>query len=220
MLFYFSSELKTFLESDSSDYVSIEVLSQKENNDLIKSIAYFSKILSFAECNYQIYDKKLLIIIKCFKQWWTELQSIESFTNVFTDHKNLKYFMIIKILNRRQVKWTKFLVKFDFKIVYQSDKKNDKANSLTKRFDDWSNDKNESNFRNKYMYQIILSSEKINARILQEINDIETNDADLQLFDRIKNVNQTSANCIKIKNALKRNDKNWKEMILKNFKNL
>jgi hypothetical protein len=57
------------------------------------------------------------------------------------------------------------------------------------------------------MYQIILSSEKVDVRILQKINDIETHNADLQLFNRIKNVNQTNANCTEIKNALKRKDK-------------
>jgi hypothetical protein len=55
------------------------------------------------------------------------------------------------------------------------------------------------------MYQIILSSEKVDAQILQKINDIETKK--LKLFDKIKNVNQTNANCIEIKDALKRNDK-------------
>jgi hypothetical protein len=147
----------------------------------------------------------LLAIIKCFEQWRMKLQSVKSSTNVLTDHKNLKYFMIIKKLNRRQVKWAKFLVEFDFKIAYQSDKKNDKANALTRRSDDRSSDKNDSNVRNKHMYQIILSSKKVDARILQEINDIEQEE--LQLFDRIKNVNQTNAKCIEIRDALERNDK-------------
>jgi hypothetical protein len=48
--------------------MSIEILSQKENDDLMKSVVYFSKILFSAECNYEIYDKELLTIIKCFKQ--------------------------------------------------------------------------------------------------------------------------------------------------------
>jgi hypothetical protein len=48
--------------------VSIEILSQKENDDHIKSVIYFSKTLSFAECNYEIYDKELLAIIRCFEQ--------------------------------------------------------------------------------------------------------------------------------------------------------
>jgi hypothetical protein len=65
VLSYFSFELETFLKSDSSDYVSVEILSQKESDDLIKSVTYFSKILSSAECNYEIYDKELLAIIRC-----------------------------------------------------------------------------------------------------------------------------------------------------------
>jgi hypothetical protein len=68
------------------------------------------------------------------------------------------------------------------------------------------------------MYQIILSSKKVNVRILQEINDIESKE--LELFDKIKNVNQTNANCIEIRDALKRNKRNWNEMLLKNFKNV
>ncbi len=118
ILSYFSSELETFVESNSFDYVSTEVLSQKERNELIKSIIYFFKILFSIECNYEIYNKKLLIIIRCFKQWRVELQLIESFINVFIDHKNLEYFMIIKKLNKQQVKWVEFLIEFDFEIVY------------------------------------------------------------------------------------------------------
>ncbi len=174
VLSYFSLELETFLKSNSSDYVLVEVLFQRESDDLIRSITYFSKTLFPVECNYEIYDKKLLIIIRCFEQWRAELQSVELFINVFTDHKNLEYFMIIKKLNRRQIRWAEFLAEFDFKIAYQSDKKNDKTNALTKRSDNRLSDKNESNSRNKHMYQIILSSEKMNARILQEINDIES----------------------------------------------
>jgi hypothetical protein len=104
VLSYFSSELETFLELNSFDYVSIDVLSQKENDDLIRSVTYFSKILFSAECNYEIYDKKLLTIIRCFEQWRVELQSVESFTNVLTNHKSLEYFMITKKLNKRQAK--------------------------------------------------------------------------------------------------------------------
>jgi hypothetical protein len=165
VLSYFSLELETFLKSDSFDYVSIEILSQKENDDHIKSIVYFSKTLSFAECNYEIYDKELLAIIRCFEQWRAELKSVKSLINVFIDHKNLKYFMITKKLNKKQAKWAKFLIEFDFKITYQSEKRNDKANSLIKRFENRSID--ESNDRNKHMHQIVLSAEKIDSRIVQ-----------------------------------------------------
>jgi hypothetical protein len=77
--------------------------------------------------------------------------------------------MMIKKLNRRQVKWAEFLVEFDFKIAYQSEKKNDKTDSLIKRLENWS--KNESNDRNKHMHQTILSAKKMNSKIVQKLND-------------------------------------------------
>jgi hypothetical protein len=199
VLSYFSSELETFLESDSFDYVSIEILSQKEDDDLIKSVTYFSKTLFSVECNYEIYDKELLAIIRCFEQWRAELQSVESFINVLIDHKSLKYFMTIKKLNKRQARWTKFLTEFDFKITYQSEKKNDKADSLTKRFEDRSID--ESDDRNKHMHQTILSIEKVNSRIVQELNDTKEH-SELFLFDRVKTVNQKDSKCAEIRAAI------------------
>jgi hypothetical protein len=153
ILSYFSFELKIFVESDSSNYVSTEVLSQKEKDELIKSVTYFFITLSSVECNYEIYDKKLLTIIRCFEQWRAELQSIESFIHVLIDHKSLKYFMITKKLNKRQTRWIEFLLEFDFKIAYQSDKKNDKADSFTKRSDDKS--KNESDDKHKHASDFI-----------------------------------------------------------------
>jgi hypothetical protein len=219
VLSYFSFELETFLESDSSNYVSIEVLSQKENDDLIRSVVYFSKTLFFAECNYEIYDKELLTIIRCFEQWRAELQSIETFINVLTDHKSLKYFMTIKKLNKRQARWVEFLVEFDFKITYQSEKKNDKADSLIRRLEDRSID--ESNDRNKHMHQTILSTEKIDSRIVQELNDTKENSTiDLFLFDRVKTINQKNTTCIAIRDAIRVKKKFFDEMLLKKFESI
>ncbi len=217
VLSYFSSELKTYLESDSSDYVSVEVLSQKENDDLIKSVTYFSKTLSSVECNYEIYDKELLAIIRCFEQWRAELQSVETSINVLIDHKSLKYFMTTKKLNKRQARWTEFLAEFDFKIAYQSEKKNDKADSLIKRSENRSLD--ESNDRNKHMHQTILSFEKLDSQIVQELNDTKKN-LELFLFDRVKSVNQKDSTCTEIRRALLKNKKSYDEMLLKKFKTI
>ncbi len=219
ILSYFSSELETFLESDSFDYVSIEILSQKENDDHIKSVAYFFKTLFLVECNYEIYDKELLTIIRCFEQWRAELQSVEKFINVLIDHKSLEYFMTIKKLNRRQTRWTEFLAEFDFKIAYQSEKKNDKANSLTRRFEDRSVD--ESDDRNKHMHQTILSAEKVDAQVIQELNDTKENsDSKLSLFDRVKTTNQQDSTCSEIRKALLENKKSYDEMLLKKFRSI
>lgn len=63
-----------------------------------------SKKMSSAEYNYEIYNKELLAIIHVFKKWCPELARtlIEDLIHVITDHKNLKYFMIFKNLNRKQ----------------------------------------------------------------------------------------------------------------------
>ncbi len=216
VLSYFSSELETFLKSNSSNYVSIEVLSQKENDDLIKSIIYFSKTLFSAECNYEIYDKELLTIIRCFEQWRAELQSVKSSINVLTNHKSLEYFMTIKKLNRRQTRWAEFLAEFDFKIVYQSEKKNDKANSLTRHSENRSNIDDESNDRNKHMHQTVLSIEKIDSKIVQKLNDTKE-DLKLFLFDRVKTINQKNSTCLTIRDVFQNKKKSFDEMLLKKF---
>jgi hypothetical protein len=128
----------------------------------------------------------------------------------------LKYFMIIKKLNRRQTRWAEFLAEFDFKIVYQSEKKNDKANSLTRRSEDRSDENDDSNDRNKHMRQTVLSVEKIDSRIVQELNDTK----ELFLFDRVKTVNQENHTCIEIRKVLQKNKKSYDDMLLKKFKSI
>ena len=85
-------------------------------------VAFFSKKHSPAECNYEIYDKELMAIIRCFEEWRAELQSSINPIRVLSDHKNLEYFMTNKLLSRRQARWAQFLSQFDFKIVYRPGK--------------------------------------------------------------------------------------------------
>jgi len=68
VLAHFDPEKACYLETDSSDYVSAGVLSQMGEDGQLYPIAYFSKSLILAEYNYEIYDKELLAIIKCFEQ--------------------------------------------------------------------------------------------------------------------------------------------------------
>jgi hypothetical protein len=59
---------KTVLETDALNWASEEVLSQFNDKETLKSMVYFSVKHFAAECNYEIYDKKLLAIIKCLKK--------------------------------------------------------------------------------------------------------------------------------------------------------
>jgi hypothetical protein len=82
------------MKTDFSGWCIGETLLQLMN-DVWRPYAYYSKKNASAKCNYEIYDKEMLIIIWCLKQWDTEFKSVSSF-QICTDHKNLKYFMTVK----------------------------------------------------------------------------------------------------------------------------
>lgn len=64
MLRYFDRSHEIVLEIDLSDFVNKDILSQYDNQGALHPVLFYSKNLAPAEYNYQIYDKKLLAIIK------------------------------------------------------------------------------------------------------------------------------------------------------------
>jgi hypothetical protein len=56
------------LKTDASDWASSSVLSQVNNKEVLYLIVYFLLKYSAAECNYKIYNKELLAIIKSLKE--------------------------------------------------------------------------------------------------------------------------------------------------------
>jgi len=104
ILMHYNSNLLVTVEIDVFDYVVIEVMSQRDDNEQLRPVIYFSFKMLFAECNYEIYDKKLLAIIRAFEKWRFELKGTLDLVEVIFDHKNLEYFMSIKLLSRRQVR--------------------------------------------------------------------------------------------------------------------
>ena len=84
------------VESDSSDCITEEVLLQSDSQRVLHSVIYFFICMLSAECNYNIYNKELMTIICTFEKWRSELESAAEQIQVITDHKNLKYFIIIK----------------------------------------------------------------------------------------------------------------------------
>ena len=68
ILRHFDPNEQCFMETDSSDYVNAGVLFQPDGNGVLHPVAYFSRRMSPAECNYEIYDKELLAIIWCFEE--------------------------------------------------------------------------------------------------------------------------------------------------------
>ena len=89
------------METDTSDYISAGVLSQHDDDGILHPVAFYSKKHSPAECNYEIYDKELMAIVRAFEEWRPHLEGMEHPIQVLSNHKNLEYFMSTKLLNRR-----------------------------------------------------------------------------------------------------------------------
>ncbi len=114
VLIMFESEKLITLKMNASDEAIKACISQSDDKKRLHLIAFHSRKLTDAELNYEIHDKKLLAIVDSFKQWRMYLKESRHQIQVYTDHKNLIYFMITKVINRRQIKWLKELSSYNF----------------------------------------------------------------------------------------------------------
>jgi len=67
ILKHFDLIKEVILEMNFLNYVKDEVLFQYDDEDILHSMIFYSKNMIFAEYNYEIYDKELLIIIHYLK---------------------------------------------------------------------------------------------------------------------------------------------------------
>jgi len=124
------------IEADSSDFATGAVLSQQSTTDgKWHPIAFYSKSLSSMERNYEIHDKEMLAIIHALEEWRHFLEEATHPVEIWTDHKNLKYFMTAKKLNRRQARWFLHLARFDFLLYYRPGCTMGKPDALSRRAD-------------------------------------------------------------------------------------
>ena len=93
---------KIKMEVDASDYATGGVLSMKCEDGLWRPVAFLSKFLNETERNYKIHDKEILVIIQGLESWRYFLKGAQSKFEIWTDHKNLEYFMKAQKLNQRQ----------------------------------------------------------------------------------------------------------------------
>ena len=133
LLIQFDNTRETVLETNVSTWCIGSTLSQYIDG-IFRLCAYYFKKNSPAECNYEIYDKKMLTIIRCLEEWDAELRSVKF--EIRTDHKNLEYFMTVKKLTERQIRWSLILFKYDFVINYITGKSNERADAFSKREQD------------------------------------------------------------------------------------
>jgi len=133
VLRHFDHDREMIIETDASNNISAGVLSQYDDVGVLHPVSHFSMKHSPTECNYDIYDKELIPIIKVLEECRPECKGATYPLKLTTDHINLEYFMTKKLLNRRQARWSEYLTRFDYKKVYRLGKLNGKADALRRR---------------------------------------------------------------------------------------
>jgi len=107
----------------------------KGPDELWRPVTFISKSLSDTERNYKIHDKEILVVVRCLEAWRHFLEGTTTRFEIWTDHKNLKYFIKAQKLNKRQVRWALYLSRFNFMLKYIPGSKMGKADSLSRRLD-------------------------------------------------------------------------------------
>jgi hypothetical protein len=133
ILTHFDPQRPIVLEADASDYALASILSHPDSHGNLQPIAFYSRKFNDAELNYEIYDKELLAIIQCLKEWRAYCEGSSQKITIYSDHKNLEYFSTSKVLTRRQARWMEFLSHIDFVIIYRKGTLMGKPDALTRR---------------------------------------------------------------------------------------
>jgi len=160
VLRHFNLKRQDILKINALNYVKDEILSQYNDERVLHSMIFYSKSIILAEINYHIYDKKLLVIIRCFEHWWLELKCTKLLIQMFIDHQTLKIFMKNKQLSRWQVNYLNILSKFNFQIIFRSGKMNTKVDALIRML---LANISESAQRLEDHFQTILILDKVNV---------------------------------------------------------
>jgi len=93
---------KIRMEVDILDYATGGVLSMECEDRQWRPVVFLLKSLNKIERNYKIHDKEILAVIRGLENWRHLLEGAKYKFEVWTDYKNLEYFMKAQKLNRRQ----------------------------------------------------------------------------------------------------------------------
>ena len=133
VLVHYDPTRRIMIETDALKYVSAGILSQECEDGKWRPVAYRSKTMKPAECNYDVHDKELLAIVQALKEWRRYVAGSQHKIRILTDHKNLVPFMTTKELNERQIRWSETLSQYDIKLESRHGKDGGKPDALTWR---------------------------------------------------------------------------------------
>ena len=184
---------KIRIEVDVSDYVTGGVLLMECEDGLWRLVAFLSKSLNETERNYKIHDKEILAIIRGLEAWKHLLEEAQYKFEIWTDYKNLEYFMKVQKLNRRQARWALYLSRFNFTLKHVAGSKMGKADRLSRRAD-WKvgTDKDNEN-------QVFIKDHWIHS-----MYEVVVEGPEVELVEKIKKVRSKNKDVVRVVEEMKR----------------
>jgi hypothetical protein len=160
----FDPSKPVIVQTDASDYAIGAGLYQVHDGRK-HPIAFISQKLSGPELNWTVHDKELYAIVEACKQWRSYLQGHKYPVRVYSDHKNLTWFLSTKELNRRTSRWWEELSSYDLEIIHTPGKENAQADALSRRADHQG--------KEKMNHAILLQKDDATITINTSVNSLE-----------------------------------------------
>ena len=121
------------LEVDASGYALGAVLSQRGDDGKLHPISYYSRTLTAAERNYDIYNRELLAMVEGLDHNRPLLAGTILPIIIKTDHLNLTHLREPQKISRRVARQVLQLAEYNFEIHHISGTANEKADALSRR---------------------------------------------------------------------------------------
>ncbi len=142
----FLQMMKRFeMEVDVSAIAISAILNQKGEHGKTHPVAYYSESFSATEHNYDVYDCKLLAIVRALQQWRTYLLGSPHQILIYTDHSNLQYWKEPWKINQRVAWEFQELSEYDFTLKHILGTTNTRADALSRYSNDGSMKKDNNN---------------------------------------------------------------------------
>nr|CAE02906.1 OSJNBb0045P24.14 [Oryza sativa Japonica Group] len=156
-----------------------------------KVVAYASRQLRPHENNYPTHDLELAAVVHALKIWRHYL--FGNRTEIYTDHKSLKYIFTQPDLNMRQRRWLELIKDYDMEIHYHPGKANVVADALSRK-----SYCNMSEGR-RLPWELCQEFEKMNLGIVSK-GFVATLEAQPTLFDQVREAQVNDPDIQEIKN--------------------
>ena len=182
------------MEVDTSDYAMGGILSMEYEGGVWRPVAFLSKLLNVTERNYEIHDKEMLAIIRRLENQRHLLEGVHFKFKIWTNHKNLEYFMKAQKLNCRQAQQALYLSRFDFTLKHVPGTKIGKADGLSRRLD-WrvgieKNNDNQVFIKDNWIHKLQeVVIERPEVDIIEKIKKARSKDEDVvRVVEEMKKV--------------------------------